>query len=141
MGIEKASQLGTFLADESDRREFVRVIEEAYKEIYGSKGGPYNIDTMARLATALDCYRYASEHMRGRPRFPDRRALLSYAIQNIAIDGLVMEYGVASGHTINQIADGFPHRTVYGFDSFQGLPEDWTSGQNKGHFSRDALPG
>lgn len=39
--------------------------------------------------------------------------------------GHVMEFGVASGSTIRAIASVNQHRQVWGFDSFEGLPEDW----------------
>jgi predicted O-methyltransferase YrrM len=43
-------------------------------------------------------------------------------------DGLVMEFGVFQGSTANQISRYLPNATIYGFDSFQGLPEDWDIG-------------
>jgi len=48
---------------------------------------------------------------------------------------LWMEFGVASGNTINYISK-FTKDTVYGFDSFEGLPEKWRDGFDKGAFSR-----
>jgi protein O-GlcNAc transferase len=39
--------------------------------------------------------------------------------------GLILEFGVRNGHTIHYIAELFPDRKVYGFDSFEGLPEPW----------------
>ena len=40
--------------------------------------------------------------------------------------GIVAEFGVWSGRTINMIADHFGDGvTVHGFDSFEGLPEEW----------------
>jgi hypothetical protein len=33
-----------------------------------------------------------------------------------------------------------PGKTVYGFDGFVGLPEDWTSRMRKGFFARRSLP-
>ncbi|CAB4181883.1 Macrocin-O-methyltransferase [uncultured Caudovirales phage] len=39
------------------------------------------------------------------------------------IPGLVLEFGVASGGTINEISHHCDK--VYGFDSFKGLPEIW----------------
>ena len=47
--------------------------------------------------------------------------------------GLVLEFGVASGSSITGIAGEMPHRTVYGFDSFEGLPEDWTDDDGNLH--------
>lgn len=51
-------------------------------------------------------------------------------------DGLFMEFGVASGATIRRLANFVPDRTFYGFDSFDGLPEEWTGrgGMAKGSF-------
>lgn len=49
--------------------------------------------------------------------------------------GLFLEFGVYTGHTINTVASVLPKWTIYGFDSFEGLPETWRDGYNKGHFS------
>ena len=54
--------------------------------------------------------------------------------------GLVLEFGVATGRTLNHFARLFPNKTVYGFDGFDGLPEDWTSRMPKGFFARAELP-
>ena len=62
------------------------------------------------------------------------------AIKNITIaDGLIMEFGVFYGRTINYIASKVPG-IVDGFDSFEGLPESWRDGFDKGCFSVDDLP-
>jgi hypothetical protein len=47
---------------------------------------------------------------------------------------LWLEFGVASGKTINYISK-FTSDIVYGFDSFKGLPEKWRDGYDKGAFS------
>jgi hypothetical protein len=53
---------------------------------------------------------------------------------------LWLEFGVARGQTINYISK-FTTDTVYGFDSFEGLPEKWRDGYDKGAFStRGVLP-
>ena len=36
-----------------------------------------------------------------------------------------MEFGVYKGYTINHLAKLLPHQTIYGFDSFRGLPDIW----------------
>ena len=49
---------------------------------------------------------------------------------------LWLEFGVASGNTINYISK-FTNDKVYGFDSFEGLPEKWRDGFDKGAFNRN----
>ena len=56
--------------------------------------------------------------------------------------GLVLEFGVATGRTLNHFARVLWPKSVWGFDSFDGLPEDWTSRMPKGFFARNEnLPG
>lgn len=53
--------------------------------------------------------------------------------------GLICEFGVATGKSINYLARRLKSRTIFGFDSFDGLPEDWRTNQPKGTF-KTALP-
>ena len=48
--------------------------------------------------------------------------------------------GVASGPTISHMALNTPQTHFYGFDSFEGLPEAWRSGFEKGVFAQARLP-
>lgn len=41
---------------------------------------------------------------------------------------LFLEFGVFKGATINHAAEHNPNVTIYGFDSFVGLPENWDLG-------------
>lgn len=50
---------------------------------------------------------------------------LKYCLSQCTVQGQYLEFGVFRGHTINYIAQQVPNKTVYGFDSFYGLPEDW----------------
>jgi hypothetical protein len=53
-------------------------------------------------------------------------------------DTLWLEFGVATGRTINYISS-FTNDKVYGFDSFEGLPEKWRDGFEKGMFNLDGI--
>lgn len=66
--------------------------------------------------------------------------ILSNALECTKVSGAYLEFGVFSGKTINKIAEAVPNNVVYGFDSFEGLPEDWRSGYEMGTFKMDALP-
>lgn len=61
------------------------------------------------------------------------------AINIISKEGINLEFGVYSGSTINYLSSVFKSKKFYGFDSFEGLPEDWVTinghFMNKGYFN------
>jgi hypothetical protein len=46
-------------------------------------------------------------------------------IKDTYISGHVLEFGVYQGCTVTHLSRIFPKRTIHGFDTFEGLPEDW----------------
>lgn len=50
-------------------------------------------------------------------------------------EGLILEFGVSTGESLRQIARYAAPRRVYGFDSFEGLPEDWAKQEKRGAFA------
>jgi|TARA_E500000318_G_scaffold73273_1_gene67891 hypothetical protein len=57
-------------------------------------------------------------------------------LNHITKKGLHLEFGVHRGESINYFAQNKPDITWYGFDSFEGLQEDWKGGMlAKGHFT------
>jgi Methyltransferase domain len=67
--------------------------------------------------------------------------LLACALRqaDVAGDRLICEFGVFRGDTINHLARLTP-KPIFGFDSFEGLPEGWGHGLSKGHFALKKLP-
>lgn len=59
---------------------------------------------------------------------------LSYALTQVKLKGIYMECGVHTGKTITHIAQERPNQTIHGFDSFEGLSEEW-EGNAPGLFS------
>jgi len=69
--------------------------------------------------------------------------LFQLALDMSSEKGHCLEFGVWKGGSINHLAKLDPNRIFYGFDSFEGLPEDWNKGSSvykKGHFSISGLP-
>jgi hypothetical protein len=93
-----------------------------------------------RLAAAIDSANYLNDAMAGAARYSNALELLRACLAvKRDPEGLVLEFGVYAGRTINHIANltGGP---VYGFDSFEGLPEDWRPDIRKAAFKLDKLP-
>ena len=79
-----------------------------------------------------------AEKKRRRKKQRTMRRVLSAALQRAPSSGLVLEFGVATGHSINYIASQLDtSRLVHGFDSFEGLPERWREGYEAGFFNRN----
>jgi len=77
---------------------------------------------------------YISTHMTPALAIRSREALWTYAAGNATSPGLWLEFGVFSGFSVNYLARR-TDRTVWGFDSFEGLQEDWKgTGHARGTF-------
>jgi Macrocin-O-methyltransferase (TylF) len=70
--------------------------------------------------------------------FDDRAKMHKY-VQDLCDGGPVdyLELGVFKGESIGEWVSLNKHQDsrFFGFDSFQGLPEHWRKGQDKGHFN------
>lgn len=66
------------------------------------------------------------------------------AFDDAPIAGYVVECGVGRGKSLNQLVRLSKQRLVFGFDSCQGLPEDWKMSDKwtwpEGSFAQDAVP-
>ena len=94
-----------------------------------------DIQLNQQLQAVQSTARYVTAAMPKALRFQDRDALLLDAVKRSAsMKGCICEFGVWSGHTLRLMADAAPGRRVHGFDSFEGLPEDWRTGYAKGAF-------
>lgn len=77
--------------------------------------------------------------------FADARKYFAYNLSQVGVEGNVVECGVYKGSSINHIAEIVgPNKPVYGFDSFDGLPEEWEIGENntvkEGYFATKEMP-
>lgn len=84
---------------------------------------------------------YVSKFMLHADSFETREDLLRMAVgeANLTNGRLACEFGVFDGTSINYVSSLVETR-VYGFDSFEGLPERWRDGYGKGFFKFSSLP-
>jgi hypothetical protein len=119
-------------ADPLDPQRALRALLD--REVFGEGRDSFDLDRLTLLVAGLDSAAYYAEHMGHAHRAPEAASLLRNAFGRRTLDGLVLEFGVASGSTINALAE-LAGDTVYGFDSFAGLPEDWRPGFPRGAFA------
>ncbi len=108
-------------------RDFIRPILE--KDI------SHELSRRALVSTAD----YIEKNMSGVRSYANKLQLFDAVLPTVTHSGLWLEFGVYRGETINYIA-GKTHVKIFGFDSFEGLPEFWRDGFEAGHFSVSKLP-
>ncbi len=88
-----------------------------------------NIERARQLLALQETAVFVETHLSQTPSFESRYELYRYLARYIPQTGtgLMCEFGVAGGKSIRFLARLFPERTIYGFDSFEGLPENWAN--------------
>lgn len=90
--------------------------------------------TRVRRMAIEESAKYIDEKMMPCAIFDDRYGLFDMAVRSAPAEGLFLEFGVFNGKSINYVARRVD-RPVFGFDSFEGLAEDWVgTGLLKGAF-------
>ena len=101
-----------------------------------------DIQKECRRQALYDTAQLVNKHMTKAKSFTSKFDLLEYSLSTVPAElqkGLYCEFGVYKGETVNFIASKTKN-VVHGFDSFDGLPEDWREGYEKGTFQLDGLP-
>ncbi|RBY95201.1 class I SAM-dependent methyltransferase [Blastococcus sp. TF02-8] len=88
---------------------------------------------LRRTAEFVETHMPTARSYSGATPYEAKIALLEHAVDLAPADGLVLEFGVATGDTLRRITA--KRSPSHGFDSFEGLPEDWRTGFAKGAFA------
>ena len=90
---------------------------------------PESVPMLMRREAVVDSFNYAKENMTAAYSFLDRFEGLSLSIREakrrFPDRNFVMEFGFYKGGMINFQARKFPGLNFVGFDSFEGLQENW----------------
>jgi hypothetical protein len=122
-------------------RALYRHPSEMYPPSRERENRPFDYVRMSRILAAVDAAQFLAANFTSARNLIDREPLLRDACQSVAITGEVLEFGVMEGRTLKILSEEFPEQEVHGFDSFEGLPEDWIHDNPAGTFSTGgALP-
>lgn len=127
------------------RKTLTPVLDHVYQHLLRAHWGK-DLLLQLQLQARDQSVAYINANMRAAMVLGSREALHRLAVERIggtgdaAADaavraGLYLEFGVKKGGTLRGIA-AMTDATVHGFDSFEGLPEDWAgTSLRKGKFS------
>jgi len=90
---------------------------------FGSANYPYQ--------ECLEGVTFVNKYLQNAKPLTSDADLLRYASDQVTLDGAYIELGVTTGKTINFISALNPAKTIYGFDSFEGNPEDYEKDGHK----------
>ncbi len=127
----------------SDQLFESRIEKIIRNRIFGQNSGEcedFDLNKLVPFASALSSADYMMKHMSHARQFETASDLHCAMLEGASNSGLYLEFGVYSGWSINLIADQKPQQTIFGFDSFEGLPDKWRDGYEAGHFARDTFP-
>lgn len=99
-----------------------------------------DVYTALERSAANESAAFAVEAFRDARPFFHPHDTLRNAVEESPPKGLALEFGVATGRTLDVMARSRGQREVFGFDSFTGLPEHWRWGFAAGTFGADKAP-
>jgi hypothetical protein len=127
----------SWIAGAVDRTLVPLVRHTYYKAGIFQPHQPKSLDEILAERASISAADYVESRMPYAIKFYDRMELLEFALSKVSLDGMFAEFGVFQGESINFIAGKASHGAkIYGFDSFEGLQEDWRGAYlTKGAFS------
>lgn len=94
-----------------------------------------NIEIALNQKACDESAAYAQKNMLKATVVNKRLDLIDIAISSAKLDGFVVEVGVFKGESLNYFAKKLPAQTIYGFDTFEGLPDIWRTGRPAGSYN------
>ncbi len=121
-------RMGKRILDRTVIPVFTYIIDQA---LLKRSKSVYNMAQWKAMESSLE---YIESNMSTVCMLDGREIFLEYALNRISVKGICAEFGVHEGESVNYLARRLPE--IYGFDSFEGLKEDWKGIFAKGHFGR-----
>ncbi|WP_433273121.1 TylF/MycF/NovP-related O-methyltransferase [Actinosynnema sp. CS-041913] len=152
LGRLRQALLTRITSDVADRDDLVRRLRLEFEEVARQEtdrliAAVREIEHEARRDIHAEADRHAlrtterfvRENLLTVTAFPNRFDTLRHALTHAPEKGMALEFGVFRGTTLKIIAEERAGG-VYGFDSFEGLPEDWRPKRPAGYFRADHVP-
>jgi hypothetical protein len=133
-------QLERVRSELSDARKEVSDLHHRLNEL--EQQARRDITQALDMRAANQSAAFVVEHMPKAPVFWNPEDTLRYGLSQVEVEGMALEFGVASGTTLRIIVEQLKdaRHQVFGFDVFSGLPQTWRTGYPAGEFAQEQLP-
>jgi tetratricopeptide (TPR) repeat protein len=92
-----------------------------------------------QIAAELESWAYIKTQHRSALLLGTNTKTIELALAQAKLEGLVLEFGVYNGKSIRNIAS-IVNTQVHGFDSFEGIPENWNDEPSGSYSANGELP-
>ncbi|MFC9833239.1 class I SAM-dependent methyltransferase [Rhodococcus sp. NPDC127530] len=133
-------ELARVLSELSDARMEISDVQQRLGEL--EQQARRDITQALDVRATKEAAAFVLEHMPKAPVFWNPQDTLRYGLSQVEVEGLALEFGVASGTTLRIIVEQLKdaEHEVFGFDVFSGLPQTWRTGFPAGEFAQEKLP-
>ncbi|ABG95908.1 conserved hypothetical protein [Rhodococcus jostii RHA1] len=133
-------ELARVLSELSDARMEISDVQQRLGEL--EQQARRDITQALDVRATNEAAAFVLEHMPKAPVFWNPQDTLRYGLSQVEVEGLALEFGVASGTTLRIIVEQLKdaEHEVFGFDVFSGLPQTWRTGFPAGEFAQENLP-
>lgn len=106
---------------------FVDQIENSIHEKRVKRLPSRNVHNVLWERAIQDSANFIENYLDSVMLFRSKKQMFDFVISKLSEKniGFCLEFGVASGYSINYFSEKLPSANFIGFDSFEGLPEDW----------------
>lgn len=111
------------------------------KELKSNLEADYRPYQILRKRAALQSADFIEQYLKSAMLFPSKIRMWDYVVTLLNETeqyGSCLEFGVYNGNSINYLSERLKNWQFFGFDSFEGLAEDWVGWHfPRGHFDMD----
>lgn len=97
------------------------------------------LSNQQQIQAELQSWEYIKRQHRSALLLGSNTKTIELALAHVKLDGLVLEFGVYNGKSIQNIAS-IVNTAVHGFDSFEGIPENWNDEPSGSYSANGELP-
>lgn len=118
---------------------FLGMLQEYYGNQEAGLKRLQSIDKDEGVKAELESWKHLKDQAQFGQLIGSNTRTIELALTQAKLEGLVLEFGVYNGKSIRNIA-GLVKGSVHGFDSFEGIPENWNDEPSGSYSANGELP-